>query len=499
MKYNRLSRRNFLQTAAGGLIAFPFLPSLFSKADADTILVPKKFVSARNPNGYYMRQLFPTAEAATKIANDVYVTDLRATAGQDISQLLTSARFETVRSKMNLLRGLDPVGNAGHNSSFMLGGYYFDSSASAPTGKTIDAVLSRSSKVYATEPQMRLLSLKPGGGTSSSGGGGISFDVSGNGFAALPTFANENAVFQALFGATGASQSAAALAHSANQTKVVDQVFKDYLAVKQSRFISSVDSRRLEQHMALLSDLQNRLKGSPSGSSCVAPTLGVSNSGTYNPWNIDIGYKNHIDLIVAAMACGLTNIATLNMESNGFFDANYSHDPVSHCGDQVGQLDLAAAALKINGFYADKISYLVKQMDSVLEANGKTMLDNSLVFWSSEMSNARIHCYDSSQAVLFGGLQGYFKTGLYVDYRQKPLTYKFSGYADWDANGRVYNQLLVTILQGMGLSPEEYELAGNPGFGNYIPRGNSYSVDWSVIYAGYLSTAMRRAPLPAIT
>ena len=51
MKYNRISRRHFLQGAGGSFLALPFMPSLMPKAHADNVANPKFLVMFFNGHG----------------------------------------------------------------------------------------------------------------------------------------------------------------------------------------------------------------------------------------------------------------------------------------------------------------------------------------------------------------------------------------------------------------------------------------------------------------
>ena len=519
MKINQMNRRAFLQGSGGFLLALPFLESLLPRAVAAGG-IPKRFIAFWNPNGYFMRQFWPGADPSSAFAGDVHFSDLRNVSG-DISQVLTAARFGAFKHKINLCRGLDTVGNYGHNTNTMLSAYRCEQ-LDEPIAMTLDRVLAKSSKIYPTAPKTRALNLRPDASTYQDGVFSISFDQVGSSFTRVPNFWNEKTAYASLFSGASTPQPTpmpfdSAAQRARNQLKAVDKVFEDFRRLKNSRVISNEDRSRIDNHMTMLSELEGNLRATappvsnfaaPSGRfnavssssfSCTNPALAESGVGNYSTYDIRTGFKNHIDIMVAAMACGLTNVGTLMARHNPFINDNDSHDPISHTVDQATQADMAAKQLQISGFYADLVSYLLQRMDSIVEANGQTLLDNSLVFWSAELANGAKHTADSLQVFLAGGLQGYFKTGYYVDYRQRPFQSK--GYsADCDSNGRVYNQLLVSILQGMGLAPEDYEQNGVPGFGNYVCRPPEFggSVDVSKIYAPYLTSAVRRAPLPFI-
>jgi hypothetical protein len=76
-------------------------------------------------------------------------------------------------------------------------------------------------------------------------------------------------------------------------------------------------------------------------------------------------------------------------------------------------------------------------MDHVVEGNGKSMLDNSLVVWLNGLGKGNNHTRDNIPYVLAGSAGGYFPTGRYLTY------------------DNAHNDLMVSILNAMGLPNEK--------------------------------------------
>jgi hypothetical protein len=69
MKYNSITRRHFLQGAAGSFLALPFLPSLMSKAHAASVPNPKFFVMFwKGHGGLNLQNLYPITSHPTVAA-----------------------------------------------------------------------------------------------------------------------------------------------------------------------------------------------------------------------------------------------------------------------------------------------------------------------------------------------------------------------------------------------------------------------------------------------
>src|SRR5690606_13786222 len=119
-----------------------------------------------------------------------------------------------------------------------------------------------------------------------------------------------------------------------------------------------------------------------------------------------------------------------------------------------------------------KVLKLAKMLSATADPSGSgTVLDNSLLLYTNEMGDwTEGHNIFNIPAVTFGSGGGYFRTGYFVDYRQKPLV-NFKGYHV----GRPYKQLLQSIMLSMGISKSEYMKYGDGnGFGEFKPNINQF-------------------------
>lgn len=67
--------------------------------------------------------------------------------------------------------------------------------------------------------------------------------------------------------------------------------------------------------------------------------------------------------------------------------------------------------------------------------------------------------------LLGGSAGGFIKPGRYIDYIDWTSKAYFGQFGGTVIRGIPHNQLCVTILQAMGLSPADYERPGVSGFG----------------------------------
>jgi hypothetical protein len=113
------------------------------------------------------------------------------------------------------------------------------------------------------------------------------------------------------------------------------------------------------------------------------------------------------------------------------------------------------------GVFENVLLYLAAKLDALQDADGGTVLDNSLLVWSQECC-IETHKSYSIPVVTFGSAGGYFTTGLYCDYRKMGDSASAISPEDIPSYttyfGVLYSQWLANVLQGMGVPPAEFEL-----------------------------------------
>jgi hypothetical protein len=88
----------------------------------------------------------------------------------------------------------------------------------------------------------------------------------------------------------------------------------------------------------------------------------------------------------------------------------------------------------IQAWYTGQLAYFLGKLDSYVEGD-KTLLDNRILLWATEIGEASQHDLTLMPYVLAGSAGGKFRTGRFIDY----------GTTRHDNN-----QLLVSIAHAMG-------------------------------------------------
>ena len=113
------------------------------------------------------------------------------------------------------------------------------------------------------------------------------------------------------------------------------------------------------------------------------------------------------DLMVTALQTGLTNVATFMVGPerwdtpymfDGLFDKPRSHHQMSH--NQTKMID---DLLKVDRFHMEQFAYLVRKMQDIQEADGTTLLDNTLFTYGSGLGDGSTHQYNDLPIIMAGG------------------------------------------------------------------------------------------------
>jgi hypothetical protein len=103
--------------------------------------------------------------------------------------------------------------------------------------------------------------------------------------------------------------------------------------------------------------------------------------------------------------------------SYDFIGAPGGHHELSHHDDDPAKL---AALTIIDTWEVERFAYFLERLDAVTEADGSTLLDNSAIFFSSEISDGNRHNHDDMPILLAGSGGGAWTTGRHVRYAGAP-------------------------------------------------------------------------------
>ena len=252
--------------------------------------------------------------------------------------------------------------------------------------------------------------------------------------------------------------------------------------------LSAADRQKLSDQMDRMDEIERRLSATVDCSDVPPHTVEAES------FNSEIGtkYELYNDVIVAAIMCGTSRIATLHPRGNQHWITDFGsgfggewHQDVAH----EAETEVLAQQHLVEGngnFFRSVFVDLCKKLD-VEEANGKTYLDNSLVMWTQE-SGEQTHKPVSLPLVCAGSAAGYFNTGKAYDYRNRnnmELSSTGSPLREAARPGLSYNQWLGNVLTAMGVPASEWERPGEHGYGDPFKEGIS-GADPDVSHPSYV-------------
>ncbi|HET9960022.1 MAG TPA: DUF1552 domain-containing protein [Polyangiaceae bacterium] len=451
MRKFKLSRRAVIKGAGSIAIALPWLEAMRPSrpAYAQNASVPlRRFVTIYQPGGT-VRQGSSKGDRYTPTGNE--------TAFQ-LSPIL--APLEPVKSRLLVVDGLDMkcadqyvfnVEQHQGGSVGLLTGAIQPEAATYPKSPSIDQVLAgrlSNNLPYASlQVAIRWATGKSHGKISAMNA--MYFQASAP-YAPIPPRLDPQDIFATLFGSltgeTGTRDSVAAL----RKKSILDFVDKRYAAL--SGRLGASDRARLDEHLTKVRELEKRLSSvsAPADAgACKAParldTTGYNATSGLNSADngslVDSKTDSKIpevgefmmDMLVMALACNMTGVASLqwtDTEAKHTFpwlNLNEHHHFYQHDGGfRPDECE------KICNWYSQMHLYLLQRMQTV-DMGGHSLLDESVVFFGSELSHPPSHAKGNMPFLLAGGDGKTLRTGRWLKY-----------------GGQPHNKLLTALLNVFG-------------------------------------------------
>jgi hypothetical protein len=174
------------------------------------------------------------------------------------------------------------------------------------------------------------------------------------------------------------------------------------------------------------------------------------------------------DLTALALTCDITRVVGIGFgqgASRFALPTSYGvpESPKVDSGDSGPQMHAwthrpksdpnTPKALKIfYNWFADRVAKVIDKLETTMDADGRPLMDTTLVLWTSEFGTGGPHSNGNVPVMLFGNSEGRFKTGRH-----------FEADGDKQARAMVLHQLFVSIIRHMGL--ENIDTFGNAGKG----------------------------------
>lgn len=415
----RLTRRSFLG-GAGVMIGLPWLEAMAPIGRAKAAdAAPLRFVAVYVPCGIHMQDWFPSTEGT----------------GFELPLILEPLGEAGLQEDILVLQGVDnrageftAAGDHARGTGCFLSCSLVNLSETEITNSTtIDQLYAQ--HVGATTPLSSLqLGTESGGNVGNCDSGyscAYARNISWVGNTPIPKLTDPATAFDLLFAGFDPGASAAQLAaRKARRLSVLDYATADAKSLQMK--LGQTDKIKVQEYLDSVRDLELRVQAESTAPICELGSIDLDFSG----------YQEHLtlmsDIIVKALQCDRTRSVSFMMDNAGsnrdFGDigAGGGHHNISHHGDQQANFD----KLKIiDRWEVERLAYLLKAMKDAPDGDGN-LLQNSVVFFGSEIADGNAHGHRNMPVLLAGQLGGTLETGRHVKYESEPLANVFMGLLD---------------------------------------------------------------------
>jgi hypothetical protein len=245
----------------------------------------------------------------------------------------------------------------------------------------------------------------------------------------LPKLTSPQVAFDLMFGGYDPAATAEEIARRRSyRLSVLDYLEEDATALQTK--LGATDRVKLEQYLDGVRDLELRIQNEGDGPVC------ETGSYSYTFEDFPGHVKVMLDLIVLALSCDSTRAVSF-MLGNGASGRSYefigvpgAHHDISHHGGDPVKLEQLKL---IDTWEVAQLAYLLDRMRAVSEGDAN-LLENSLVYFSSEIEDGNSHSHNNMPIILGGSAGGQIINGQHLAFD----------------NGKV-SELFITILQSLGV------------------------------------------------
>ncbi len=472
-----VSRRRFLRGFGGVVLGLPFLETFAPRSARAQEQAIKRFGVFFACNGVDMDRWFPKT-AFGPLTDD----SLIGTGNAPLAGLRNKLLFP--RGVHMSPRGFTRDGGGGDDHGMgmahKLTAQFADEEDWLAQGPSIDHVLAARINPGPEGARTPPLNLMVGRLAGYRGLDFISYSEAGRAVAGIN---NPWTAYSQFINLNNASTNAPAASDRLTRRRqsVLDLV-RDQFDDLKNRGLSSEDQRKLEAHFTAIRNLEVQI--TDSAVACNDGTLETGARAFENMARRDLERETNyprvaelqVEIMALALACDYTRVATLQFDRGSGgptfrwdgMNHEYNHHKLSHgkvkddcfgtstangCADVVGYEDMLH---DIDLWHQSKLASLLTKLDSYVEANGRTVLDNSVILYTNELSDGRAHSFMDLPYILAGSAGGVFKQGEYI---------RLGAQSNPGGDDQVapHNKLLNTLINAMGVQSEWFGVAEGDG------------------------------------
>jgi hypothetical protein len=290
-------------------------------------------------------------------------------------------------------------------------------------GTTIDQIIAQKIGQATLLPSLQL-ALEDPGANSSNCGEGYSCTYSNTISWASPTQPlpmelDPQVAFERLFGSGGTLKERAA--RREQRRSILDSVMVKLAGFKKN--LGPADRARMDEYETDIREIERRLELSKKSS-------GQADSGDFVvpagvPESFDEHVKLHFDLQALAFKADITRVSTLlyarDLTARVYPESgiNSPFHGLSHHAENPVNIERYS---HINQYHVKCLAYFLDKLNKIQEADGKTILDHSLILYGSNMGDSNQHLHYDVPHILAGGASGQLQGGRHLHYSAKTVS-----------------------------------------------------------------------------
>src|SRR5579871_5583307 len=290
-------------------------------------------------------------------------------------------------------------------------------------GTTIDQMIAQKIGQETLLPSLQL-ALEDPGANSSNCGEGYSCTYSNtiswaSPTSPLPMELDPQVVFERLFGSGGNDKERAE--RREERRSILDSVNLSLADFK--RDLGASDRSRMDEYETDIREIERRLDLARKSSGQADTNGFVAPAGV--PESFDEHVKLHFDLQTLAFQADITRVSTVlfarDLTARVYPESGNTHPfhGESHHAEDPNRI---ASYAKINRYHVQCLAYFVDKLAKIKEADGKSLLDHSLILYGTNMGDSNQHLHYDVPHILVGGAGGQLQGNRHLHYPTETVT-----------------------------------------------------------------------------
>ena len=226
----------------------------------------------------------------------------------------------------------------------------------------------------------------------------------------------------------------------ATNRSVMDAVLADARSL--GNYVSAADRHRLDEYFESIRALERRIEFAERRSTALRDDAALTDTLTIPTPGIPADHESYMrlmmDLMVAAFQSDATRVSTLMLDhgqSNRYFNflprVRGTWHALSHYKNASGKTEdddgvtswesveeKRAMYAEVIRWHHRQVAYLLGRMRTVVEPNGGTLLDNSMIVYGATLGDGNEHDAQDLPTLVAGGGGGTIETGRFLEHAE---------------------------------------------------------------------------------